>query len=221
MERRGAFWCGPDCNPVLIECEFYRNHAGSVGKGGAFNYASQCSPIVSSCVFLENIAWRGGAIYSHSSSAEIRKCAFIYNGSSGYGGAIYFCNSSGSVDSCEFYDQDSGGGGGTIAARQNSTPVFSFCNLINGFAFVRGGALWCENGSAVELHRCTVSENTADRGGVVYCLGANVLFENTILWGDGADHAGQEILFDSAGGTVTFVCSDADTALFEGPGSVN
>jgi thermitase len=153
-------------NPILINCTFTRNSAGSSlypsGNGGGI-YNINSNPVLTDCSFFTNFAMnQGGGMYNDDySNPVLTKCTFIEN-SSKYGGGIYnFFNSNTTLINCLFVDNSAESGGAIQNASSKPTET-----------------------SVSHLSNCTLFRNTANNtgGGIKNSLGGASVLNNCILW---------------------------------------
>jgi len=141
--------------------------------GAGIYCGDQNSPVVSNCVIRNNHAdhW-GGGLHCKLAHPLIRNC-FFYNNTSGLGGGLWEGGSTcyPQIVNCVFTENTSKSGGG-------------MCNDFSAFA---------------TLINCTFNNNKAtgsgdhrDGGGVLVVSGEPE-FINTIVWGNEADDAGDEV----------------------------
>jgi Right handed beta helix region/Chlamydia polymorphic membrane protein (Chlamydia_PMP) repeat len=111
-------------NATITDCAFIRNTAGS---GGAISTYGGLT--VTSCEFYGNSAnWRGGAIYSRSTTLDLTYCTIIGNVSKGNGGGI-FADISNPIAGCTFARNTALNSGGAIYRSYYSRPTLSNCIL--------------------------------------------------------------------------------------------
>ncbi len=134
------------------------------GKGHVFGGAVYCyngsNPTISNCVFTGNQAFFGGAVAvgNNNSQPTITGCTITGNTAGTGGGGLFFVGSSPTVSNC----------------------------LIAGNVASRGGAIWSHNEGKPVITGCTIAGNSASVwGGAIYCYdGSDMEISNSILWGN-------------------------------------
>lgn len=118
---------------------------------------------VSNCKLTDN---RGGAVFIHEGTFQIKNCEFTANVSSNDGSAISGGDASGSIEGCSFTRNMSAGAGGAINCYYLGRILD--CAFIGNSADLDGGAVWMNRGSLGFIN-CLFIENEAQHGGAVYC----------------------------------------------------
>jgi hypothetical protein len=168
--------------PTLKRCTI----TGHEAPRGAGMYCEDSAPFVMDCTFENGDATRGAGISCSSSPAVITGSLFLRN--HGFeGGALYCSESSPTLKSCTLVENRAGypARGAGIHAHRRSSPTLKDC--IIAFS-TEGGAVYCENTSAVYLSCCDVYGNVdgnwtgciADQYGVCGNICANPLFCGTL-----------------------------------------
>ncbi|MFH1689208.1 MAG: FlgD immunoglobulin-like domain containing protein [Candidatus Eisenbacteria bacterium] len=162
----GAIRC-VGSSPTIANCVFSENTANL--SGGAMLMVANSSPIVTNCVFNENSAHDlsgsgGGAVYCEQSAPVFTSCTFTGNSADLNGGAV-----------CTFFAQ----------------PLFDTCTFIGNSAVNLGGAIMAGANATPTLDACTLVENVAFDGAVMFASQAPGLVTNTVM------------ALNEGGGTVT------------------
>ncbi len=170
IEYGGAIMNIYSSSPLIIDCEFHGNSAGSsnssIANGGAICNLVKSNPTMINCTFTGNLAiYNGGAIYNEDNcNPVIEKCKF-YTNNAQHGGGIYNYN--------------------------NCIPLIKNC-IMNKNSAQYGGAI--KNSEAqVTLLNCTIAENYADLGGGIWNAwnSASELL-NCILWNNSDQYGTSE-----------------------------
>jgi predicted outer membrane repeat protein len=150
----GAILCD-GASPTIINCIIALNYSAS--QGGAIACVEGANPVISNCQFLSNTAGttassasNGGALYCSYSSPVIIHCQFTSNLAHGEGGAIY-CDHGNPVISHTRLEWNQswpnsanpGGAGGAIACgdlENSASPKILNCIMRSNIAYSGGGA---------------------------------------------------------------------------------
>lgn len=120
-------------HPVVTNCVFSNNAAGSIGGGGGIANFGYCDPTITNCVFYNNSAYSGGGISNgfHCFGANpIINCTFYKNSASEYGGAmINSSNCSPTVVNCILWDDEPD----EITNFTGSDPALTYCDVKGGY----------------------------------------------------------------------------------------
>ncbi len=153
--------------------------------GGIFNRGS--SPILRNITFTNNTAIWGGGMYNNSSSPLLINTIFEENRSFNNGAAMANENSNGVNLIGSFIKgnmADRGGGG----IYNNKSEMKVYDTLISGnYSYNSGSGIYIydDDVSRVTLTNVTISGNrTEGHGGGVFGMGAELLIQNSILWGN-------------------------------------
>ena len=210
----------PAVPSTISDSNFFSNHAGGIGKGGAIS----CSgPIfIKRCRFENNSADVAGAI---SGSPNVEDCMFANNGAGNIAGAV---RGAGTFTRCDFLNNSAGVDSGAIDGL-SGTGLYVECRFYDNLAWssnsgaVRGGGTfincefrrndcWINGGGAVRVLapstfvNCLFSENISkDPGGAVRIeAGQHATFINTTI-------AHNDVLTTTGGvsiaGSATFINS--------------
>ncbi|RKY18280.1 MAG: hypothetical protein DRP63_02335, partial [Planctomycetota bacterium] len=246
----GAIYCN-NSGPSIANCTFSGNNSAN-GDGGAIKF-SFCAPVtVTGCMFSNNeCALLGGAIECEASDrVTIDECEFIGNtatvrggatnwylnwapitvtncvfraNQAEYGGAIS-AQSYGLITSCEF-EENIADRGGAICREIGSGVDVTVVNCIFSGNHVNksGGAICCRSEGLLNIASSTLSANTAENGGAVYCDGSSSLtLNNCIVWGNSAVAGGNEVYADSGCSVaLNYCCVDNSAGAYDGGGTVD
>ncbi|MCX6641593.1 MAG: right-handed parallel beta-helix repeat-containing protein [bacterium] len=154
-------------------------------------YCDHSSPIISHCSFIGNeAALNGGGIACFVASPIIQSCDFIGNWAGHYGGGLYVAYGNPSIQLCNIEENYSAEGGGGIQVSGDCYPAISNCT-VNANTSYRGGGIyfeWCRGtlsystisgnfaqygaglacnytSSLLNIHHCTINDNTAQVNG--------------------------------------------------------
>jgi hypothetical protein len=181
-------------SPSVNNCTFIGNYVTNNGAG-IYN-SNNPSTNISNCTFTYNSAKYGGGINNNGASLNIDNCNFTGNASSFYGGGIYNANSSSpTISNCNFNANFAAQGGGMYNYQPGADPTVINCVFTGNSTQYDGGGMNNSNCSPTIIN-CTFSQNTASRyGGGVYQTGVTSTpsISNTIVWGNTASNAGDNI----------------------------
>ncbi|MDY0025145.1 MAG: choice-of-anchor Q domain-containing protein [Lentimicrobium sp.] len=208
------------------DCDFINNQA--YVWGGAV-FADSCNILMKDCNFIGNfcgspvpLSGYGGAVCLRNSVADILRCSFIQNSSTGIGGAVALEYADVLLQSSVFKDNSSGLGGALGYLR--STPVRPVAgNLFTGNTAVYfGGAISFNRANPLCINN-TITENSSDSyGGGVYCndSAAPVLINN-IIYGNHAFSGTQVYIWDVSSAPEFYFCNvEGGPAAFGGTGGI-
>ena len=151
---------------------------------------------LNNCLFYNNNSTTDGAgaggIGVNYSSVDITNCEVYNNSAADIGGGIGYIWSSGAVSESRIYNNSSNGidprGGGGIAIWHSSVNIDH--SLLNNNNATRGGGVWIQNISDLNILNSTITENTASvrSGGISQYDWSNnsVSIVNSIIWGNDA-----------------------------------
>lgn len=172
-QQGGAIWIGA-VSPTFVDCGFAENSAEA---GGAFYCGLGSAPEVECCVFAGNSATSyGGAVYFRGSRPFFYDCRFDENTAGVNGGAM--CMKHGTLAwlmECAFVRNAAQDGGAVYIANQSSVwwevegerTTIGFSSFSENEAG-RGGAVFVNARSYVEVLWCTLTRNRATWGGAFY-----------------------------------------------------
>ncbi|MCK5173705.1 MAG: hypothetical protein KAR47_09960 [Planctomycetes bacterium] len=167
---------------TIIDCE------GIIGSRG-FEFGSgetSDAAVKGLTVIGGNLSVFGGAVYCYNgSNPTISNCVFKGN-QAFFGGAVAVGNNDSrpTITGCTITGNTAGTGGGGLYIIGGS-PTVSNCLIAGNFAS-RGGAIWSQNEGNPVITGCTIAGNAASVwGGAIYCYnGSNMEISNSILWGN-------------------------------------
>lgn len=147
-------------SPTILNCTFTNNSVSgyTYGGGGAMaNY--NCAPYIAYCKFTSNSA---PIFYGNPPNAS----------GSGGGGAVANGNASPEFYRCTFSGNTSTTGG-ALFNTDNSHPTISYCtfssNTVSSVSITaRGGAIYNDPGTTLNVDSCAFSFNQAIRGGAIF-----------------------------------------------------
>jgi parallel beta-helix repeat protein len=171
-------------NPVVMNCTFRENSAGSCG-GGILCFG--CSPTITNNTISRNYAGVGGGGIA-----------------TGYCSSIIANNTI-----TENVAEGNKGGGGIYCG--DSSPMTIMNNIISGNSACRGGGIY-SGGDSLTLKNCTFSGNLTLQGGALEyhssILKPPSILSNCILWDDG-----YEIYYEDSS-TITINYTDVKGGQF-------
>lgn len=196
-------------SPVLTRVLFDENTAG--GAGGGISSISDGFPVLTDVTFSGNTAALigGGVWISGGGSATFADVAFLDNEvPDGQGGGLSIDAAAATLVNITFRGNSSGisvgSGGGALHVGTDGSLV-----LVNGLVSDNtsgsGGGLNVAAGGSAMLFNTTVAGNIAGQafGGGVFSSGGAITLVNSIVWGNTADNAGND-LFCFGEGSIAF-----------------
>lgn len=132
----------------------------------------------------------GGGIAATYSTLDIHYSKLHGNSAGDIGGGVAYIWSSGTITNCSIYDNNTNEvelrGGGGLAIWHSTLDVGG--SLFHSNSAGRGGGIWIQNISSLNISNCTITGNTASvRGGGIsrYDTHNNsISIDHTILWGN-------------------------------------
>jgi len=208
----------------FTECHFNQNKA--VFWGGAI-FGEQADISIENCLFSNNYCGTpgppygyGGAVCFRNSTAEINKCEFEANRSTGIGGGVSFEYSDILLTNCKFRLNYSGLGGALGYLR--STPARSITgNLFTeNSALFFGGAISCNRANPHFTNNTITNNSCTSYGGGFYCNdSAAPVVVNTILYGNHAPSGEQVYIWDVNSAPSFYYCNiEGKSEAFGGTG---
>jgi hypothetical protein len=171
----------------------------------------------------------GGAIYAGvgsagGSSVNLNAGSFLSGNSalSGKGGAV--CSMTGLTLRGSVKENEASSGGGIYMGPDTTFTMYSPAEVSGNAATSDGGGLFLYGNSTATIAGGSLLENTAVRGGAIYCDGALRMQGNSSITGNqatngGAIYVAAEKTFEMAGGSILRNRS-SDGAISTGPNSV-
>ena len=128
---------------TIIDCNGTREDPH---RGFYFHNGEDANSILAGFTITNGYVYKGGGIYCESSSPLITNCTFNGNSVAWRGGR-----------------------GGGIAFRKSNSKIKN-CKIIANYSEDAGGGIHCGFRSSAEIINCTISGNSAMRGGGVSCF---------------------------------------------------
>lgn len=197
----GGISCWEGSAPKIQNCIIENNS----GNGGGI-YNNNSSMELTECIIRNNIAPVGGSIAASGGglalevcNSKIRNCIISNNLATGEGGAIFSYNGNVIVQNCVIIDNQAHFDGGAITCYKDNISI-SNCliagNRADGtFGGGFGGGIDSSRSTPTVMN-CTLTGNSAVRGGAFYEFGGSATIINSILWGNTAPE-GPEIKLNS------------------------
>ena len=163
---------------TIMRSSFTSFYGSKLHKGGAI-YCSQGNIHILNCTFTGNCAASGGALHTEQNSdITIEKSVFSNHKAcykeSHNGGVIFVNMSLATLSSCvfrnnSFHRENLGINGGTLSTFGSNISIL-WCTFSENIAS-NGGAIYCHNGTFINISDTKFTYNTAlNNGGVVYKL---------------------------------------------------
>ena len=164
----------------------FRSYGGGI-------YCTSSSPTISNCAISDNLVLGdGGGIYCYDANPIIAHCTIRANWTNwGSGGGIYCELSSPTITDCRIGDNitEWGAGGGIYC--EFGSPIIAHCTIDGNLApDWSGGGICCRFDSSPTITDCTISGNSAGKGGGIYCSDGRPTIANCILNDNLADGGG-------------------------------
>eukprot|EP00903_Cladosiphon_okamuranus_P009051 g8653.t1 len=162
---------------------FDGNHAGELGGG---IHCFECVLVVGNSSFDSNTANGdgGGMRLSSSSTVTVNVCSFSSNRAVYDGGAIAVDTSGGIYNGLE---ELAGASTQTVNGTAGGVSVDLVCRnttFYDNKAGERGGSLYSNTGSSIEMTDCNSTSNKATLGGSVYMSRSELVLRNCLFSGD-------------------------------------
>ena len=175
-----------DTNVELKKCILTENGASSHGFIiYAYNNTDllmvQCSLNNNSTTSASN-----GGIYVRSANALFEDCTFDSNSTGGVAATIYTYGASNvRAYNNTFSHNQAKNQAGAVYIRNNSNGVFVNCTFYDNTSTAnKGGAIFCYDGSTIDLISCTLTKNKSDWGGAINNYNGTMNLTNTIVSGN-------------------------------------
>lgn len=191
-QHAGGGYFGVECDTIVRNCRFNKNHAqlgggvcdfdsegvyesctfveneAETGGGGMFRFGGKATLL--NCEFLKNAALEGGgmSIVENTEPTLLVDCLFEANRATGSrgGGLREEGLSSTDLIGCTFVGNESPQfGGGYLKGERGETAFLTGC-LFERNVSAEGGGI-ANRTNVVDLARCSFTDNTADKGGAV------------------------------------------------------
>lgn len=223
------FISGEDSLSVIMGFTITNGYASGSGNdrygGGIYCYENS-NPYINNCIISSNTAsHEGGGIFAYNSDFLIRNSVIEQNTVLNFGGAGISLFSSdpifenvrikenyGRGISCEgsnpiiinsiISDNIAGGSGGGGIYCYVSSPILHNV-LISGNSSFKGGGVWCDINSNIELINVTISSNNSydEEGGGIYCYNSDPIILNSIISDNSGDYG---IYVESGNPTISY-----------------
>lgn len=162
---------------TISNCQVVQNLAVESGGGIFCNHNS--SPSIVKCMISGNSAASGGGISCERSWPALTDCQITGNSATGNlasededfngGGGIFCCNSAPVITNCIITDNSAPCGGGiSCFGSMCYQPKVVNCTISLNQASHRGGGIYCQC-DALDISNSTITGNSADYGGGIYC----------------------------------------------------
>ncbi len=216
-------WSATNPAPEFSNCVVNGNTAWNVSGsfrdgGGVCIYMSSAS--FNDCDFNNNEGDDGAGVYLASSNATFDGCRIGGNvgmDSGAYGGGLYVALGNPSFTNTMITENTAVYGGGVYV---NGNAAFTNCEILHNVGDPGGGVYVYD--AEPSFTNCTVAGNRSDDtgGGFFFDAATAIVIDRTIVWGNGAALAGDEVMLwgDS---DVTFTCCNVDTTGVGEGGGVN
>ena len=217
-------------NLVVANCQVVQNwHAGGNSFYGVGAHFNSGRVMLTNCLFAQNntaagIWGRGIGFYGKAAQIDVVDCQFVSNAlpSSGIGnegGAFYLAGGSLDARRVRFEanqclrthanENVQGGPAGVIDAAASAS--FQNCLFRSNTVYatreaIDGGTLKLKaTAGTVQVGNCTFAQNSpGQQGGAFRVLGGSLIVSNSILWGNTASVAGDEIYLGGGSATISW-----------------
>ncbi|MBQ5739608.1 MAG: hypothetical protein IIV78_04280, partial [Oscillospiraceae bacterium] len=162
-------------NLKMYDTDVVDNSGGA--NGGAFRNQGGLG-YIENCYFARNYnkSSGGAAYFNTTSETKVVGCTFEDNKSDSSGGAVYLGGdttdglSKSTFEKCVFRNNTAKTYGGAV--RNNGELTIRECEMTKNHSGQRGGALYCNGLSSMNMSGCLVQENVCDEhGGAMYFYG--------------------------------------------------
>ena len=161
----------------LLDCVIENNlatHTGwSNGRGGGVYFASNSN--MTGTTIRNNTAFMGGGIFfAYGDSSHMRQCLIDGNTAENRGGGIAMLDAYPYYGhrACIISNNHSGSNGGGVCNRWPKNQCYGLilwdCVIEGNTTTGRGGGVYCDQHSNVDLYDCMVRNNSASWGGGLY-----------------------------------------------------
>lgn len=203
---------------VTIErSRFVNNRA--ITSGGAVVTESGVTSRISECYFSDNFAFqRGGALWLRSTppAGYVREC-IIENCTADQGGGIYLDNARGTVEACSVRFCSARVGGGIASRGTNNTTTLTRSVLSGNTATEDGGGIYFVESARSVLSNSILVENTASRGGAVYCASGTSPVFRFVTAEDNFAGEGAVFSLNGAGLLTNSIVTGTDSLIYFSP----
>jgi hypothetical protein len=165
-------------------------------RGGAL-LLSESNATIRQCRFVDNVAEDfGGAIgVSVSANLIIEHCLFTANQAGfpeadGAGGAIALGGGNVEITDCHFEGNTGASGGALYIPLHADAKVVARRSVFTGHTLSSNGGVFCCRSGSLSVEECTLEENTAGRGGVLYARYCQPRFIDCTVRGNQATEFG-------------------------------
>ncbi len=151
--------------------------------GGAICNGSDSRPVLTDCIFVKNIAGSGGGICNYpGANLTLKGCSFLGN-SANSGGALDISHCYAMLVGCTFSGNLAAQSGGAIHSDLAKSLKVVNC-LFTGNKAMQGGALYMYGARDTTVANCTFAANVAGTGSTLCCGDWPSVFEltNCVLW---------------------------------------
>jgi predicted outer membrane repeat protein len=172
---------GRNSSPVLRDCAFIDNDAGS---GGGAWFEGESAPLFVRCVFRGNavVGIGGGAASDWDARPQFLNCVIESNTAS-TGGGLCICAGNAGVWGCDIRGNRAtfGGGAALLSGRQVS---FDDTDIVDNLADHSGGGIYAES-SSIELVDCSLTANASlGGGGALWLMDSSVSLSSFSMLGN-------------------------------------
>jgi parallel beta-helix repeat protein len=165
------FHGGEDANSIVAGFNIKNGFAG----GGIYcqgGRAGRVSPSIIDCLITADSAEKSRGIYCFNSSPTITNCTITGNSD----GGVLFQESDPKITNCTISNNNHSG-----IYCYNSSSTITDCTISNN----NRSGIYCDNISPTIINctitDCTITGNSADRGGGINCLGGHTTIANCII----------------------------------------
>ncbi len=210
----GGVYC-EDSQATITDCTISSNHASSGGGFGCF-CVDGTQVTITNCTISDNEANAGGGVdcyYNIMGTTTISNCTITGNFTAGVAGGVYCEFPETTVTNCTISGNTAGDEGGGVTC---GSSAVTNCIITDNSAY-RGGGVFCRMGAAT-VANCTISGNSAEAGGGGVYSDSDPTISNCTISGNTAGSEGGGGVYCNLGSPTITNCTIADNAANVGDG---
>ena len=211
------FYSGEDANCIVTGLTI-RNGYSDLHGGNIYCFES--NPLIDGCIIINGYAANsGGGMHCHFSSPKIFNCTVTGNRAGFYGGGVSCFYSNPELVGCTISNNNAPLEGGGLDLVLSSVSLLN-CLITNNTASSSGG-MNCYSPSEITVFNCTITRNkAANTGPALFCQdGSSVNIRNSIIWANESAF-GPQVAVDTFS-SVSINYSDIEDSRPEGTGNID